>query len=357
MPVRVLVVLGLALLTLRGADAQTREVRTYLVPEVGTGTDADPFAPKYADLFPNHWTADDFGDVPVRLIRGSVTEADAAAVSANADAIEMLDGRAAAAIALMAAAGRALAIPPTASGDDLRAALLALSDTENRAQGLRARTLHPLPPALSVRPVRRDWSRTLPATDTFNRANGGLGANWTTIDQAYTILSNEAVPNNSSLTSVVRWTADTFEDDQYTQAKINRTIDDGLHQAGVCVRMSADTGAGADYYYIRWSTSCNIRKIVNGAATSLASFTCCANNSVVKISVVGTTQAAYCGTTQQTTSTDATHASGNGGLFGIDFDTPGVKVDDFETGNGTGQPAGGARKPNCYVVGGRLFGC
>jgi hypothetical protein len=29
------------------------------------------------------------------------------------------------------------------------------------------------------------------ATDDFNRANGGLGANWTDIDAGYSIASNE----------------------------------------------------------------------------------------------------------------------------------------------------------------------
>src|SRR5579863_1167033 len=59
-------------------------------------------------------------------------------------------------------------------------------------------------------------------SDNFNRANGGLGSNWTTMTgtNAPQISSNLLQPGTANTVNAAFWTANSFANDQYVQAKM-----------------------------------------------------------------------------------------------------------------------------------------
>ena len=103
-------------------------------------------------------------------------------------------------------------------------------------------------------------------TDDFNRANGPLGANWTTAFGSMAIYNGGYAATSGGDTASF-WNANTFTADQYAQATIALT--DGTSQAGLLVRGSANNG-----YYCNVGTSPNqayLNKVVSGTRTILAS--------------------------------------------------------------------------------------
>jgi hypothetical protein len=88
-------------------------------------------------------------------------------------------------------------------------------------------------------------------SDNFNRADGGLGANWhgETPDSVMEIVSQQAVGNSSSSPNSGFWSADSFTDDQFSEATIT------VHPAsskwvGVTVRAASD---GTEYLLIAFN--------------------------------------------------------------------------------------------------------
>jgi chitodextrinase len=63
------------------------------------------------------------------------------------------------------------------------------------------------------------------AGDNFNRADGGLGANWVrpvpASEQTLTIASNQVTPNIDNAHCYAYWTGNTFSQDQYSQVQIS----------------------------------------------------------------------------------------------------------------------------------------
>jgi hypothetical protein len=85
------------------------------------------------------------------------------------------------------------------------------------------------------------------AIDTFTRADGGLGANWTaTSDGGLVIASNRVKGNNPSGDTNSFWNANTFADNQFSQIK-NMVQNLGSDYAGVTVRQQ---GTGGQAYYL-----------------------------------------------------------------------------------------------------------
>lgn len=56
-------------------------------------------------------------------------------------------------------------------------------------------------------------------TDSFDRANGALGADWTTVSSGLTISSNKIQGNGYSL-----WTTDCLTDDEFVQVTVGSTV-------------------------------------------------------------------------------------------------------------------------------------
>lgn len=172
------------------------------------------------------------------------------------------------------------------------------------------------------------------ASDNFNRANGGLGSNWTTGIGTLAISSN-AVVGTSVTTSISFWATatNTFGNDQESQVVVGN-ISTNIRYSAVAVRASGtrcyeaytDGASGAGHTAIA--------RIDAGVETEiLAVATTFTAGDVLKLGIVGTTLQMYKnGTAVGGTVTDATYASGQPGIGTYDVAT----IDDWSASDGAG---------------------
>ena len=66
-------------------------------------------------------------------------------------------------------------------------------------------------------------SASVIASDDFNRADGGLGPNWTGISDGGMAISSQAVTGTAGAVTGDVWTADTFASDQYSRVEVTST--------------------------------------------------------------------------------------------------------------------------------------
>lgn len=167
------------------------------------------------------------------------------------------------------------------------------------------------------------------ATDNFNRANGGLGANWTQSPSlgALAITSNQ-VTGPSSTAGAAWWNADAFNDDQYSQITLSDLVDDApevivRHQASESDFYSAQVQVGNQQVaYRRWNdgTPTQIGTSGGGSAPWV-------DGDTVRLEVTGTSlQAFRNGAAIGSPVTDSTYTSGAPGFYVLDNQD---KVDDW----------------------------
>jgi hypothetical protein len=151
-------------------------------------------------------------------------------------------------------------------------------------------------------------------TDTFDRANGGIGANWTALDGTLSISSN-AVSASTSPSSAI-YTAATFANNQYSQTTCASGA--GLDWSLLIVRAQ-----DASNYYVSFSQCATagtiiIFKVVGGTSTSLNSGSASGggNGSVQRLSITGNVLTYTIDGTTELTATDgsSTFASGSPGF-------------------------------------------
>ena len=179
----------------------------------------------------------------------------------------------------------------------------------------------------------------LPATDNFNRANGGLGANWAIIAGNAQIVSNVVQTEFVGTDSSSRWNTDTFANDQYAQITAVAAVTGTTRLVGALLRGSA---VATTFYAcsargpLGASATAEIRKNIAGSTTVLSSGTATiAANDLVKGTVIGTTIALLINGVSNRSTTDSAIASGSAGLFvfvdtGAETD---AKIDNWEGGN------------------------
>jgi hypothetical protein len=177
-------------------------------------------------------------------------------------------------------------------------------------------------------------------TDNFNRADGALGANYTTIIGTLGIESNEAASQQAA-DNVAAYTGASFANDHYAQCKVSG----GGQNGGPAVRISG-TGASATYYglFCRAGNTAILYK-VNGSAsyTNIGTFSTYAATDVAKLHVVGTTLTVYKNGVQDGSPVvDSDFASGAPGICMYDDPAAGNRCDDFEASDGLGGGGGGA---------------
>lgn len=118
-------------------------------------------------------------------------------------------------------------------------------------------------------------ARSQVATDDFNRANGGLGSNWSQLITSSTvqISGNEITGSHAGTSAIARWNgAGSFADDQYSSLVLaDGDQGSGDYGNGVVVRASADQDAGVDCYYVYVANGTVFGKLVDGADTNFAS--------------------------------------------------------------------------------------
>jgi hypothetical protein len=174
---------------------------------------------------------------------------------------------------------------------------------------------------------------SLPATDTFTRADGGLGANWTDQNATTLAIDTNKVKANGSAFSYAFWNADSFANDQYSQAALGQAgFATSVQYTGVTVRAASTGGSFSNYFLYCDIGSCYLFKTVGGSGALLQTIGgAAAVEDVHKITVEGTTLKAYRNGVQiGTDQTDSGLASGSAGIGG--FDTA-ARMDNWEGGN------------------------
>ncbi len=180
------------------------------------------------------------------------------------------------------------------------------------------------------------------ATDNFDRANGSLGSNWTTVSgwDSYVVASNAAAPPTVNANCYNLWTANTVANDQYAQIKIIACATSN-NDVGVGVLLRAIEDASTRTFYSVYASNHGtfLSLYVNSAHTHLIdtnSVTWAAGD-LLYMEIVGTLiTLKQNGATVLTydTASDATKLTG--GRVGITYSSAadaGVSVDDFEVGD------------------------
>jgi hypothetical protein len=175
---------------------------------------------------------------------------------------------------------------------------------------------------------------TLVASDNFNRSNGGLGSNWTTVTGTAdpVIKSNKVnLEDESSGLHCAYWNANSFDSNQYAQAKFPNSPNGTNYGPAVAVRLSSERG-----YILWWGNSddkVSIWRMDNsGSWTELqsASGLTIANTDVWRLVAVGSTLIGYQNGNFVVEATDGTYTGGSPGIW---LYYPVNQLDDWEGGN------------------------
>lgn len=103
------------------------------------------------------------------------------------------------------------------------------------------------------------------AYDNFNRANGAVGGNWTTIAGAFNVASNAATGTGG--TNLAAWAANTFSSSQFAEVTV-ATLNGGTDFVGVNVLLSPGSNG---YTCVENNASLLLQKITSGTGSTLAS--------------------------------------------------------------------------------------
>jgi hypothetical protein len=187
------------------------------------------------------------------------------------------------------------------------------------------------------------------ATDDFNRADGGLGANWAGEDWYiggasfdFAIVSNQVKPSGGG--EAYAYYVGAFSDDQYAKVTIIDPDNVGDQGIGVVLRMNdsveADVLSGYDFtgkfdYGV-------IRRWDNGSRTILANPGWSMDpGDEIGGEAEGTALRIFKNDVEEDDATDGTYSSGNPGLAALDFGGGAdSEMDDWEGGD-LGAPAAG----------------
>lgn len=173
------------------------------------------------------------------------------------------------------------------------------------------------------------------ASDLFNRANGAIGADWTDQLNAFLVVSNHTGVTTSGIDSIAFYNVGTWADDQTSKAILTL---DGTSYAGVSVRASGTGGSSNGYVFLTNGAFTGLYKVSGGVFSLLtSSFSHPASGSDVKLGIVGTTLTAYDDGASIGGTSDATHASGEPGLYAFDSGT-GTSYSDDWFGTGDTEP-------------------
>jgi hypothetical protein len=153
-------------------------------------------------------------------------------------------------------------------------------------------------------------------SDDFNRADGGVGANYDNVNSGLVVFSNQARGSNTGTInySTVKVATADFTDDHESQVTV-ATIS-GDDYGGPMVR-SAGTTANSYILYTDGGSSDprRLAKVVSGTRTTIGAVNvACVNGDVLKLRCVGTTLTWYKNGTLMETITDSTHTTGQPGL-------------------------------------------
>ena len=166
--------------------------------------------------------------------------------------------------------------------------------------------------------------------DNFNRSDANpIGGNWSVIasEDPFRIVSNQIVATVTGSNGVY-WNANTFDDDQYSQATI-KTVS-GTY-IGVMTRIAS---SAKTYYFFGSGTTSSyvLGKYVSGSWTVINTYAeTQAVNDVIKLRAVGTTLTPTLNGTDLQSFTDSSISSGSLGIH--TYGSTSTALDDWEGGN------------------------
>lgn len=179
----------------------------------------------------------------------------------------------------------------------------------------------------------------LPATDAFTGTSGTslptYSGSWTVNNGAFAIRSNNVGGSSAGNECGARWNADTFNNDQYSQATL---IGVPSTAAAIGPACRVATGGAATYYGVYYDGGASpsrgfLFKMVAGTWTQIGTnISGVALNSVIKIDASSTTITAYDDGVSVKSGTDSAIASGSAGLTAYGADSTATE-DNWEGGN------------------------
>ena len=156
------------------------------------------------------------------------------------------------------------------------------------------------------------------ASDNFNRADGGLGSNWTTTtgDSAPTIVSNAVRVSATATGNSAFYNAVTWPNDQWSEVVISACS--GTGEVGAIVRAAP---AANTYYYaavqgtLGAGAAVNIHKFVAGTFSPMVNTTATVvANDVLRLEAEGTTIRLKINGSTVLSTTDGSISSGSAGV-------------------------------------------
>lgn len=188
------------------------------------------------------------------------------------------------------------------------------------------------------------------ASDDFNRADGGLGANWTAFSipngnnsVSLGIVSNAVKEATDSGWEYAWWSAASFSADQCSQV----TVSTAWAWASVSVRMAQHSGGTNNldgYALVAGDGGLTLNRWDDGGPSLLQDYSSSiSGGDVIRLEVAGTTIKAFVNGSQVgTDTTDATYGTGAAGLG--TYNATAV-LDDWYGGDGSGANCGGGGGP------------
>lgn len=147
--------------------------------------------------------------------------------------------------------------------------------------------------------------------DDFNRADGGFGANWTTIAGTWAIASNQGTESGAGAAAppvATKWVGNTWNNDQTSQL----TRITANNYFGPAVRLAGTTqGTLNGYVYLSHGS---LQRYDNGVNTAILNAGVIGVNDAFSVEIVGSTLNVKVNGVSQGTIFDGTYASGSAGI-------------------------------------------
>ena len=168
---------------------------------------------------------------------------------------------------------------------------------------------------------------TRSASDNFNRADGGLGANWTAFTGGGMSIASQQVTGTAGADTGDLWSAQSFGSDQFSQITVTSTPLSGTQwiAAGVRIQSGGQNGYFGLYSWNSGSPELVIFKQSGGASSQLASATTSplAAGTQLKLVAVGNTIAFQLNGVQQLGVSDDSFTGGAPGIMAYGSSTAG----------------------------------
>ena len=176
------------------------------------------------------------------------------------------------------------------------------------------------------------------ASDDFNRADGGLGANWVRVNGTALAIVSNRVESVAANAGIMKYDTGTWADNQESQ--VTMVSAPSGKACGPAVRLSGTDGTSVGYVFVTDHVSYTyLMTLDNGVLNAMgAGLATPAAGSVLKITASGTTIEAFDDGVSLGTRTNASYTSGKPGIYGEGAGTV-IQLDDW---SGVGDSGGGS---------------